>query len=120
MSGADGRDSLPTEMQPALLALVLETLSEAVSPTNATTYQPANAIVVRKLFGCVSASEDTADSSSRPSSFASRSTASPTRSPPFFKRFQTRSLERLRCHPPPQCRGTTRQILASRYKGAAT
>ncbi|CAK9779796.1 ARM repeat-containing protein [Cutaneotrichosporon oleaginosum] len=46
-------DSLPTEMQPALLALILDTLAEAVSPTNATTHQPGNAIVVRKLFGCL-------------------------------------------------------------------
>ncbi|BEJ13429.1 hypothetical protein CspHIS471_0306030 [Cutaneotrichosporon sp. HIS471] len=46
-------DTLPAEMQPALVALVLETLGEAVSPTNTTTYQPGNAIVVRKLFGCL-------------------------------------------------------------------
>lgn len=48
------RESLPQELQPALLHLLLNTLSEAISPTNPQTWQPANAVVVRKLFGCVS------------------------------------------------------------------
>ncbi|KAL1406931.1 hypothetical protein Q8F55_006343 [Vanrija albida] len=47
-------ESLPQELQPALLHLLLNTLSEAISPTNPQTWQPANAVVVRKLFGCLS------------------------------------------------------------------
>lgn len=46
-------DTLPAPLQPSLLGLLLSTLSSAIDPTNANTYQSANAVVVRKLFGCL-------------------------------------------------------------------
>ncbi|RSH89503.1 hypothetical protein EHS25_002053 [Saitozyma podzolica] len=45
--------TLPAELQPALLALILETLSTAINPMSHLTYQPANGVVIRKLFGCL-------------------------------------------------------------------
>ncbi|KAL7420320.1 hypothetical protein Q5752_005289 [Cryptotrichosporon argae] len=48
-------ESLPTELQPSLLHLLLQTLSSAISPASPASYQPANAVVVRKLFGCLAA-----------------------------------------------------------------
>ncbi len=47
------RETLPRGLQPALLALLLLTLSDTVSPSTPRSYQPANSVVVRKLFGSV-------------------------------------------------------------------
>ena len=49
----DYRESLPVDLHPALLQLLLDNLSHAVSPSNPYSTQPANALVVRKLFGTV-------------------------------------------------------------------
>jgi hypothetical protein len=46
-------ESLPAELQPALLTLLLDTLAGAINPVSPHTLQPANAVVVRKLFGAV-------------------------------------------------------------------
>jgi len=48
-----GRDTLPTDWQPALLRLLLQTLAFSLSPTNPKTFQGGNTIVIRKLFGSV-------------------------------------------------------------------
>lgn len=48
------RDTLPQELHQGLLALLLETLSGAINPKNPHSYQPGNAVVVRKIFGSVS------------------------------------------------------------------
>ena len=90
------RDTLPRELQPALLALLLRTLGDAVSPSNHLSYQTANAVVVRKLFGCVGVAQvflyerdaENSNSSSSPAcSSDSRSTIFPTPSSPSSKRF---------------------------------
>jgi hypothetical protein len=47
------RDTLPEDWQPALLRLLLQTLSFSLSPSNPKTYQGGNTIVIRKLFGSV-------------------------------------------------------------------
>ncbi|ORY23548.1 armadillo-type protein [Naematelia encephala] len=44
-------ESLPREMHPALLQLLLHLLSDAVNPANPLSLQPGNGIVVRKIFG---------------------------------------------------------------------
>ncbi|KAK8844673.1 hypothetical protein IAR55_006522 [Kwoniella newhampshirensis] len=44
-------DSLPEALRPSLLPLLLTILGNAISPANQQSYQPANAVVVRKLFG---------------------------------------------------------------------
>lgn len=44
-------DTLPAELQPELLKLLLQTLSTALTPPFV--FQPANAVVVRKLFGAL-------------------------------------------------------------------
>lgn len=48
------RDTLPQGLHRSLLALLLETLSGAVNPQNPYSYQPGNAVVIRKIFGSVS------------------------------------------------------------------
>lgn len=53
---ADDRDSLPEQLRPALLNLLLDILADSISPTQPHSFQPGNAVVVRKLFGCVSSS----------------------------------------------------------------
>jgi hypothetical protein len=50
---ADTRDTLPAELRPSLLNLLLGTLSSALSPLNPHSYQPANGVVTRKIFGSV-------------------------------------------------------------------
>nr|XP_031862141.1 uncharacterized protein CI109_002554 [Kwoniella shandongensis]KAA5529213.1 hypothetical protein CI109_002554 [Kwoniella shandongensis] len=44
-------ESLPEELRPSLLPLLMNTLGTAISPANQQSYQSANAVVVRKLFG---------------------------------------------------------------------
>ncbi|OXG35215.1 hypothetical protein C367_00450 [Cryptococcus neoformans Ze90-1] len=44
-------DTLPQGLHQSLLALLLETLSGAVNPQNPYSYQPGNAVVIRKIFG---------------------------------------------------------------------
>nr|XP_019048282.1 hypothetical protein I302_02051 [Kwoniella bestiolae CBS 10118]OCF27212.1 hypothetical protein I302_02051 [Kwoniella bestiolae CBS 10118] len=44
-------ETLPEELRPALLPLLLGTLGNAINPNNQHSYQPANGVVVRKLFG---------------------------------------------------------------------
>ncbi|AFR92571.1 hypothetical protein C343_00448 [Cryptococcus neoformans C23] len=44
-------DTLPQELHQSLLALLLETLSGAINPQNPYSYQPGNAVVIRKIFG---------------------------------------------------------------------
>lgn len=46
-------ESLPSDRHSTLLQLLLETLGNALSPVNPQSYQPANGVVVRKLFGSV-------------------------------------------------------------------
>ena len=50
------RETLPAELRPGLLALLLELLGSAISPLNPYSFQPGNGIVIRKLFGCVCSS----------------------------------------------------------------
>ena len=52
------RDSLPAELHAALLKLLLDNLAHAVSPSNPHSYQSANSLVVRKIFGSVSLIHD--------------------------------------------------------------
>ncbi|WWD06250.1 hypothetical protein V865_004336 [Kwoniella europaea PYCC6329] len=44
-------ETLPEDLRPALLPLLLGTLGNAINPANQHSYQPANGVVVRKLFG---------------------------------------------------------------------
>ncbi|WWC85404.1 uncharacterized protein L201_000267 [Kwoniella dendrophila CBS 6074] len=44
-------ETLPEDLKPALLPLLLGTLAQAINPHNQYSYQPANGVVVRKLFG---------------------------------------------------------------------
>ncbi|RXK39632.1 hypothetical protein M231_03134 [Tremella mesenterica] len=46
-------ESLPEQLHTSLLSLLLTTLSNAISSANPQSYQPANAVVVRKLFTCL-------------------------------------------------------------------
>ncbi|WRT63297.1 uncharacterized protein IL334_000202 [Kwoniella shivajii] len=43
--------TLPEDLRPALLPLLLGTLGNAINPSNQHSYQSANGVVVRKLFG---------------------------------------------------------------------
>ncbi|WVQ82597.1 hypothetical protein IAT38_004727 [Cryptococcus sp. DSM 104549] len=44
-------ETLPEDLRTALLSLLLNTLSDAISPSNPRSYQSGNAVVVRKIFG---------------------------------------------------------------------
>lgn len=97
---ANDRDSLPETLRPALLSLLLETLAEAVSPTQPHTFQPGNAVVVRKLFGCVSYSAlFITDFSSPPCCSGFRSISSRIRSRPSSTSSARRLHVRRICRP---------------------
>ncbi|WVF66636.1 hypothetical protein IAT40_001376 [Kwoniella sp. CBS 6097] len=44
-------ETLPEELRPSLLPLLLDSLGNAINPANQQSYQSANGVVVRKLFG---------------------------------------------------------------------
>ncbi|ORX41250.1 armadillo-type protein [Kockovaella imperatae] len=109
-------ESLPRALQPALLQLLLETLTHAISPARPYSYQPGNSAVVRKIFGSLSslllrlpfhlfpsplltvlsAISDTATTSSLPPSLPGSGFSTPTTTPGAIgRRMRSYGLEWL-------------------------